>query len=266
MTRVLITNDDGFDAEGLRQLVRRVMTWAEVVVVAPDRQQSGMGHAITLSRPLRMRRVEESSAATWYAVEGTPTDCVNLALHSVMAQAAPELILSGINHGLNLGDDVTYSGTVGAALEGHLFGIPSIALSQQMADPESGSSGQVDFGATAVRAADLVRGLLAQGVAEDLLLNINFPIGDPSEVMVTRLGRRVYREVVVEKTDPRGGLYYWLAGTPDFEAGPGTDYEAIGQGSISVTPMMVDLTHPEQIDPLRRTLKRMAEVVAGSES
>ena len=252
MTRVLITNDDSYDAEGLRQLVAKVSAWAEAVVVVPDRQKSGTGHAITLHHPLRLREFQPVGVGgRWYLVEGTPTDCVNLALHSVMASSPPDLVLSGINHGLNLGDDVTYSGTVGAVLEGHLFGIPSIALSQQL-------EGDHDFATTAAFASEMLRGLLELGVAEDLLLNVNFPSGELGPVVATRLGRRVYREVVVEKTDPRGDAYYWLAGTPDWEGSPGTDHEAIGSGRTSVTPLQVDLTDHDGLDSLRRLVRRLA--------
>ena len=181
MTRVLITNDDSYDAEGLRQLVAAVSSWAEAVVVVPDRQQSGTGHSITLHRPLRLRPFEPAGVVgRWFLVDGSPTDCVNLALHSIMASSLPDLILSGINHGVNLGDDVTYSGTVGAALEGHLFGIPSIALSQHL-------DGDHDFVATATFASEMLRGLLEAGVPEDLLLNVNFPTGPLGEIAAAKL-------------------------------------------------------------------------------
>lgn len=251
MTRILITNDDGYSAEGVRELVRAVSPWAETVVVVPDREQSGTGHSITLHRPLRIRELGAVDVGgAWHLVDGTPTDCVNLALHSVMASALPDLVVSGINVGLNLGDDVGYSGTVGGALEGHMLGVPSIALSQEMSD-------DVDFAATASRACDLLRGLLGQGLTKDLLLNINFPAGPVAGTSVTKLGRRVYREVVVQKTDPRGKAYYWLAGKPDFDGSPGSDSEAIGQGRVSITPLQTDLTDLKKQQTTRNLVENL---------
>ena len=204
---------------------------ADIVVVAPDREQSASGHALTLHRPLRMEEVEENV----YAVDGTPTDCVNLAILWLMEDNRPSLVLSGINHGLNLGDDVTYSGTVSATFEGSLLGIPSIAFSQQDEDPDF--EGAADFGRR------LVQRLLSEGaLPKSLLLNLNFPARRFSGAALTRLGRRTYKQVISEKTDPRGRTYFWISGTPEWEDEPGTDHAAIASGMVSVTPLHLDLT------------------------
>ena len=231
MTRILITNDDGIFSQGIRQLATSLAALAEVVVVAPDREQSATGHALTLSRPLRMQKTEES----WYAVDGTPTDCVNLGVLSLLKDHPPDLICSGINFGLNLGDDVTYSGTVSATFEGTLLGIPSVAFSQQVAEGFS-------FAPAADFARRLVEVLLSEELPRDLLLNVNVPAGPIQGISYTRLGRRVYKQSVIEKLDPRGRKYYWIAGTPQWEKASGTDFEAVSLGRISVTPLHLDLT------------------------
>ncbi|HSF40954.1 MAG TPA: 5'/3'-nucleotidase SurE, partial [Thermoanaerobaculia bacterium] len=205
---------------------------AEVVVVAPDREQSAMGHALTLSRPLRMQKVQEN----WYAVDGTPTDCVNLGVLSILKDNPPDLVCSGVNFGLNLGDDVTYSGTVSATFEGTLLGIPSVAFSQEVGEGFS-------FGPAAEFARTIVETLRTEELPRDLLLNVNVPAGPIQGVRFTRLGRRVYKQSVIEKLDPRGRKYYWIAGTPQWDRATGTDYEAVSTGYVSVTPLHLDLTY-----------------------
>lgn len=232
MTRILITNDDGIFSEGIRLLATSLGRLAEVVVVAPDREQSATGRALTLSRPLRMQKVEES----WYAVDGTPTDCVNLGVLSLLKDRPPDLVCSGINFGLNLGDDVTYSGTVSATFEGTLLGIPSVAFSQEVGEGFS-------FAAAAEFAHTLVEILLTEELPRDLLLNVNVPAGPIQGVSFTRLGRRTYKQSVIEKLDPRGRKYYWIAGTPQWKRASGTDFEAVSSGKISVTPLHLDLTY-----------------------
>jgi 5'-nucleotidase len=235
MTRILITNDDGIFSQGIRLLAASLSRIAEVVVVAPDREQSATGHALTLSRPLRMQKVEES----WYAVDGTPTDCVNLGVLSLLKDRPPDLVCSGINFGLNLGDDVTYSGTVSATFEGTLLGIPSVAFSQEVGEGFS-------FEPAAEFARTLVETLIEEGLQQlprDLLLNVNVPAGPIQGVSYTKLGRRVYKQSVIEKLDPRGRKYYWIAGTPQWQKASGTDYEAISTGRVSVTPLHLDLTY-----------------------
>lgn len=262
MTLILATNDDGIFSAGLQALVDALTPIAEVVVVAPDREQSASGHALTLSRPLRMQRLREG----WYSVDGTPTDCVNLGVLSVLADRPPDLVCSGINTGLNLGDDVTYSGTVSATFEGALLGIPSLAFSQEIAEGFS-------FAGAARFARRLVETLLAGGVAGgredgagggplpgDLLLNVNVPAAAIRGVAFTRLGRRVYKQSVIEKLDPRGRKYYWIAGTPRWQSDSGTDHAAISQGLVSITPLHLDLTHYrglETLAPLAEKLGRL---------
>ncbi|HXO19485.1 MAG TPA: 5'/3'-nucleotidase SurE [Thermoanaerobaculia bacterium] len=232
MTRILITNDDGIFSEGIKLLAATLREIAEVIVVAPDREQSASGHALTLTRPLRMQKVEEN----WYAVDGTPTDCVNLGVLALLKGEPPDLVASGINFGLNLGDDVTYSGTVSATFEGTLLGIPSVAFSQEVAEGFS-------FATAARFARRLIETLLAEDLPKDLLLNVNVPAGEVQGVSYTRLGRRVYKQSVIENLDPRGRKYYWIAGTPQWERESGTDYEAVSAGRISVTPLHLDLTY-----------------------
>ncbi len=229
--RILVTNDDGIFSEGIRVLVDALRPLGDVWVVAPDREQSATGHSLTLHRPLRMQRLEEQE----FSVDGTPTDCVNLAVLWLLKESPPDLVVSGINFGLNLGDDVTYSGTVSATFEASLLGIPSIAFSQEIGEHFS-------FDRAAEFAADFVDAVLAEPLPPDLLLNVNLPVGAIKGVSFTRLGKRVYKQAVVEKTDPRGRKYFWIAGTPSWQEEEGTDHEAVSSGRVSVTPLHLDLT------------------------
>lgn len=230
--RILVTNDDGIFSEGIKLLAGALAEIAEVWVVAPDREQSASGHSLTLHRPLRIRKIEER----WFAVDGTPTDCVNLASLALMKDHPPDLVCSGINFGVNMGDDVTYSGTVSATFEGTLLGIPSIAFSQEI---EEGFS----FEPGAAFARTLVEALAAEAeLPRDLLLNVNFPAGGLHGVAWTRLGHRRYQQSVVEKLDPRGRKYYWIAGTPVWSEQEGTDFSAVASGKVSITPLHLDLT------------------------
>lgn len=219
-------------------------------MVAPDREQSATGHSLTLDRPLRLRELEEGV----HAVDGTPTDCVNLAILWLMQGEEPDLVASGINYGLNLGDDVTYSGTVSATFEGVLLGVPSIAFSQQI---EAGFS----FDRSASLAARLVSKLLSKEPPDDLLLNVNFPAGEPRGARLTRLGKRVYQQVIAEKTDPRGRRYFWIAGTPEWQQEEGSDHEAIVQSRVSVTPLHLDLTDYDRLEsPAADLLHEVCEI------
>ena len=251
MPRILVTNDDGIFSEGIKLLAEELAAVAEVSVVAPDREQSAMGHALTLSRPLRMQKVEERR----YAVDGTPTDCVNLGVLSLFKDSPPDFVASGINFGLNLGDDVTYSGTVSAGFEGTLLGIPSVAFSQEVAE---GSS----FRPAAVFARELFRILIAdrERLPSDLLLNVNIPAGPIQGVSLTRLGRRLYKQSVIEKLDPRGRKYYWIHGTPQWERAEGTDFGAVAEGQISVTPLHLDLTYYPGLESFGELRDRLAEI------
>jgi 5'-nucleotidase len=260
LKRILVTNDDGIFSQGIKLLAAALSEVAEVWVVAPDREQSAMGHALTLSRPLRMQRVEER----WFAVDGTPTDCVNLAVLHLLKDSPPDLVFSGINFGLNLGDDVTYSGTVSATFEGTLLGIPSVAFSQEIAEGFS-------FEPAARFARQVAELLLGQDLPRDLLLNVNVPAGPIQSVQgvrFTKLGRRTYKQSVIEKLDPRGRKYYWIAGVPQWQTAKGTDYEAVSNGRISVTPLHLDLTHYpglESFGPLREALEGMTVPDPGSD-
>ncbi len=231
MTRILVTNDDGVFSEGIKLLAEALEPLGEVTVVAPDREQSASGHSLTLHRPLRIRQLEERT----YSVDGTPTDCVNLAIAWLLKDNPPDLVVSGINFGCNLGEDVTYSGTVSATFEATLLGVPSVALSQEVSEHFS-------FEPAARVAHTVVQKLLEAKLPPDLLLNINIPSAPISGVSLTKLGRRTYSQSVVEKRDPRGRRYFWLAGTPEWTAEDGTDIHAIGEGRVSITPLHLDLT------------------------
>ena len=251
MSRILVTNDDGVFSEGIKLLATALSEIAEVTVVAPDREQSASGHSLTLHRPLRMQQLEEN----YFSVDGTPTDCVNLGILWLMAEKAPDLVVSGINFGSNLGDDVTYSGTVSATFEGALLGIPSIAFSQEVGENFS-------FDRAAVFARRFVQELLKEELPNDLLLNVNIPAGAIRGVELTRLGRRRYKQSVVEKKDPRGQRYFWIAGTPEWQEEDGTDQSAVIAGSVSVTPLHLDLTDHRGLEPyshIRARLDRLAE-------
>lgn len=251
MTRILITNDDGVYSEGLRLLARALSPLGEVTVVAPDREQSATGHSLTLGRPLRLQKIE----ANWYAVDGTPTDCVNLAVLWLLKDAKPDLIVSGINFGLNLGDDVTYSGTVSATFEGTLLGIPSVAFSQEITEGYS-------FDRAAAFAGRFIAELLSEALRPDLLLNVNLPAGELQGLSFTRLGKRVYQQVVVEKEDPRGRKYYWIAGTPEWQSESGTDHEAVAAGRVSVTPLHLDLTDYRGLEGHAGLRSRLGRIVS----
>lgn len=251
MARILVTNDDGVFSEGIRLLAGALNEVADVTVVAPDREQSATGHSLTLHRPLRMQQLGDRQ----YSVDGTPTDCVNLGVLWLMAENPPDLVVSGINFGSNLGDDVTYSGTVSATFEGALLGIPSIAFSQEVGEHFS-------FERAAVFARRFVEELLREDLPDDLLLNVNIPAGAIKGVELTRLGRRRYKQSVVEKLDPRGQRYFWIAGTPEWQEEDGTDQSAVIAGSVSVTPLHLDLTDHRGLEPysqIRARLNRLAE-------
>jgi 5'-nucleotidase len=241
---ILVCNDDGIRSEGIQVLARAVASLGDVYIVAPDREQSAVSHSLTLHRPLRVEQI----APQQFAVDGTPTDCVNLAVSGILP-ARPDLVLSGINKGANLGDDITYSGTVSAAMEGTLLGIPSIALSLVARDT-------FDFAATASFAALLAAQVIAHPFPVDTLLNVNVP-ALPRErmhgVRITRQGKRRYGQALIEKTDPRGKKYYWIGGDElDFVDEPGTDFAAIQDGAVSITPVHLDLTHYPSFEALGR--------------
>lgn len=242
--RFLVTNDDGIQAPELDVLVAALAAVGEVWVYAPDRQQSAVGHSVSLHRPLRVVRVKDR----WYMVDGTPTDCVMLAVRDLLGER-PHLVVSGINPGANLGDDVTYSGTVAGAYEGMLLGIPSFAISVASYRPKH-VEGAAQF------AVKLARHVLHYGLPENTMLNVNvpdLPRDQLAGVAITRMGRRDYQDEIVRRVDPRGGAYYWIGGAePSHVVESGTDFEAIENNLISVTPLHRDLTHHAAIEILRR--------------
>jgi 5'-nucleotidase len=241
--RILISNDDGIGAAGLEALATEMANIAHVVVVAPDRNQSASSHSLTLHRPLRVTRVAKDR----YAVDGTPTDCVTLAVGTLLDKKKPDLILSGINHGPNMGEDVMYSGTVAAAFEGHVNHIPSIAVSQ--ADWQN-----VDLRKSAHFVRRFVESLPQILKMPDLLLNLNIPKpgkGGLRAFKITRLGHRVYDDVISEKLDPRGRKYYWIAGKPAWTTQAHTDHAAVMAGKVSVTPLRMDYTHYDLVNELQ---------------
>ncbi len=251
MPRILVTNDDGIYSEGLRKLADACRASGDVTIVAPDREQSAASHALTLNRPLRLLKIEPDA----WIVDGTPTDCVNLAVLKMFKDARPDLVVSGINFGPNLGDDVTYSGTISAAFEGALLNIPSIAFSAVVGENFS-------FDRCAEFAGELTRIALHEHRDPRVVLNVNFPAGEFAGVKITQLGRRIYSEGVIERKDPRGRSYYWIGGEPPtWHPGEGTDFEAIQGGFVSITPLHLDLTHHASIPrlkPLEETLAHFA--------
>ena len=231
---ILVTNDDGIASPALAQLRRVLQPFGKVTVIAPDRNQSAMSQALTLHRPLRLHEVGEDT----YSLDGTPTDCVLFAFHGQLT-TRPDLVVSGINHGPNMGEDVFYSGTVAAAIEGVLQGVPGIAASLVTRKP-------TDFVEAADVVGNLVRQTLERGLDKRMLLNINIPFRPMTEwrgVRVTRLGSRVYDDTLVRKVDPRGRDYFWIGGEdPVWKPEDGTDFHAVDAGWVSVTPMKLDLT------------------------
>lgn len=240
--RILITNDDGYHADGIIALERALAEVGDVYVVAPATDQSGAAHSLTLSRPLRIRQIDERH----WTVDGTPTDCVMLALNQILPEEEhPHICCSGINHGPNLGDDATYSGTVAGALEATILGVPGLAFSLAV-----GRSW--DFDESAKVAAEMTRKALEAGIPTGVLLNINVPKGSPKGVKVTSQGVKDARPVISENIDPRGKPYYWIGEQREgFHARGGTDFEAIDEGFVSVTPMRSDLTAHHAIEALR---------------
>ena len=240
--RILLSNDDGVQAAGLQALAA-AFAGDEVWVVAPDREQSASSHAISLHRPLRVTEVGPRR----YAVDGTPTDAVYMALNLVMREHRPDVVVSGVNHGPNLANDVLYSGTVAAAMEGALLGVHAVAISLAAPPPH-------DFRPAARFAAALARTMVLSQPAAPLLLNVNVPAGPVRGYRFTRLGRRTYGNDVVEKLDPRGRRYYWIGGSGyAHEDLPGSDCNAVlDQNLISVTPVLLDLTDLARMEELGR--------------
>ncbi|MGZ4031978.1 MAG: 5'/3'-nucleotidase SurE [Tumebacillaceae bacterium] len=247
--RILISNDDGFEAKGILAVAQSLSTIAEVVVVAPNRQRSAAGHGITLHKPLFVDVTEIGNGITAYGVNGTPADCVKFGIHEMMKDAPPDLVVSGINAGSNLGTDVIYSGTVSAAIEGAVQGIPSIAVSLCGYD-------NFDFSGPAAFMVKLVQQVLQHGLLPDTILNVNYPVVDSPQdvrgVKITTLGTRRYENRYDKRTDPRGRDYFWLAGgLKDMQNPPDSDINVVKDKFISVTPVHFDLTERRMLDTLK---------------
>ena len=245
--RILLSNDDGYFAPGLAALAEALHGLGEVVVVAPEQNRSGASNSLTLDRPLLLKQ----AASGFYFVNGTPTDCVHLAVTGMLDEL-PDIIVSGINNGANMGDDTIYSGTVAAATEGFLLGIPSIAISL--------TSFEGNNFATAGRVArELVERFVRDPIREPVLLNVNVPDIPYSELNgmeVTRLGRRHKAEPVVKMTSPRNETVYWVgAAGAAADSGPGTDFNAVERGVVSITPLQIDLTHSAQLPSIRQWMQ-----------
>ncbi|ACM21678.1 nucleoside-3'/5'-monophosphate phosphatase and short-chain exopolyphosphatase SurE [Geotalea daltonii FRC-32] len=243
--KILLTNDDGVRAPGLNALAEAMTVLGQVFVIAPDREQSAVGHALTLHHPLRANKIGENI----FAVDGTPTDCVNLGIHSLLS-FKPDIVVSGINRGANLGDDVTYSGTVSAAMEATLMGIPAIAVSLVT------SAEGTNYAAAAQFAVKLAATVREKGLPADTFLNVNVPDLPRERIrppLVTTQGKRSYEGTIVDKVDPRGRNYYWI-GTVDlnFKDIDGSDYHAVSRGHVSVTPLHLDLTNYNSIAVLKK--------------
>jgi 5'-nucleotidase len=248
MPRILVTNDDGYRSDGITALAGALARLGEVTIVAPVDEASAIGHALTLRRPLRLEPIAERV----FGVDGTPTDCVNIAVAKVFGNRLPDLVVSGINKGYNLGDDVTYSGTVAGALEGALLGVPSLAVSLRS------TNGQYDFSHAASTAATLAAALLEHPLPGRAFLNVNVPKGIPKGVRVTVQAKRNHITSVAERYDPKGRSYFWIEeGQDEWEPHDQSDYQAVRDGYVSVTPLHPDLT-------AHMVLARVEELAAAS--
>lgn len=247
--RILLSNDDGYQARGLRALTEHLAGVAELTIVAPARNHSGASNSLTLDSPLRVEQVDSN----FYYVNGTPTDCVHVALTGLLDKE-PDMVIAGVNHGANLGDDVIYSGTVAAAMEGRFLGFPAVAVSLVLGEGQH-------FATAATVARKLVERMIKEPLPRDTILNINVPdvpVASLAGVRATRLGFRHRSEPVIKARDPKNQPIYWIgAAGPQADAGPGTDFHAIAAGHVSVTPIKVDLTSHAGIPPLDDWLGRL---------
>lgn len=249
-TRILICNDDGVEAYGIKLLARVARRLSDDVwVVAPEQEQSGASHSLTLHRPLRVRKLGPRR----FAVDGTPTDCVLLAVNAVLKDKRPGLVLSGVNGGGNMGEDVTYSGTVAAAMEASLLGLKAIALSQHIAE-----EGKVNWAIAEAWAARVIRRLAALPWPRDTLYNVNFPdvpLNQVKDVIAAAQGGRKIGDHLLARTDPRGRPYYWIGPQHDEERAPrGSDVRGVAEGHVTVTPIFLDLTNRKALTTLRKAL------------
>jgi 5'-nucleotidase len=241
MARILVTNDDGIHSEGIIALAEALRGLGEVITVAPAHEMSAASHSLTLSRPLRIDKIDSHH----YSVDGTPTDCVTLAMNLLLKDNPPNLVVSGINKGGNLGDDVVYSGTVAGALEASIYGLPGIAVSLV-------KRVDFDFGPAAEFAAELAQRVLESGLPRGTMLNVNVPPSEIRGVRVTRQGTKIIRPNIIEGTDPRQRKYYWIGEeSVTWNEEEGTDYEALRSGFVSITPLRNDLTDYRLLDEIR---------------
>ena len=249
---ILVTNDDGVQAPGLLALVQEMRKLGRVTVFAPDHNWSASGHVKTMDRPLRVRETILADGSAAFTSDGAPSDCVALSLLGLI-EGDIELVVSGINPNANIGHDVTYSGTVTAAMEAVISGVKGIAVS--LHSPE-GFKGQLDYSSAAIVARRVAKKVMADGLPEGVVLNVNVPYLKESELkgtMITRQGLRVYRDALDERIDPRGKPYYWIGGeAPTGVDEPGTDFGALTQGYVSITPLQLDLTNYKAMDVLKK--------------
>lgn len=241
MTRILVTNDDGIHSQGIIALAKALERIGEVFVVAPSHEMSAASHSLTLTRPLRINQIDDHH----FGIDGTPTDCITIAMGHLLKDRRPDIVLSGINYGPNLGDDTTYSGTVAGALEGSIHGLPAIAVSLV-------ARSNFDFEPAAEFSAVLAEKVLAEGLPKGTLLSVNVPRGPVRGARVTRQGIKAISPTVVEGTDPRNRKYYWIGDdNATWDNDEGTDYEAIHDGLVSITPLRNDLTDYRALDELK---------------
>ena len=251
MPTILVTNDDGISSAGIKVLAKTLRTIGEVYIVAPETEQSAVAHALTLHRPLKF----EETAVRTYFINGTPTDCVIIGVNKILPRK-PDIIVSGINNGANLGDDITYSGTVAAAIEGTLLGVPSIAVSLATGNHD-GHGFKKGASARLLAASNFARELalkvLDRGLPADTLLNVNVPEAENIKgVRITKQGKMVYDNGIQELKDPRGRQYYWIGGgVPTWARGENTDFQAVWDGYISVTPVQLNLTNYEALKHIK---------------
>ena len=248
--KILVTNDDGIFSPGIKALARAMSKLGEVYVVAPDVEQSAVGHGITVRRPLRFKHTAAAGLdpIPAYRVDGTPADCVVLGVHLL---GRPDLVVSAINIGVNLGLDLTHSGTVAGAIEGTSLGIPSISFSLDV-----NSRDEMDFGPGAKEAVRIARWVLENSLPSKVFLNVNFPVGNPRGVRITELSTHHYEDSVVEREDPNGVPYYWIAGKPTGSEDPGTDLWAVKQGYTSITPISLDLAAHDFMPLLKKVFEK----------
>lgn len=243
--RILLTNDDGYYSDGIKTLYAALKNKFDVHIVAPDREQSASSHSLTLNRPLRVHKFDRRC----YTTDGTPTDCVMLAIHLLFKKRRPDMIISGINHGANMGDDVTYSGTVAAAIEGSILRIPSMAVSMANYEPGTPMNRAANF------VKRLVNSLDVMNLPPSTFLNVNLPRDNGKayrKYEFTELGFRHYKDIVIHKTDPRGKAYYWIGGRPKWKTTRGSDFEAVKRGVVSISPLKLNFTDTDSLESLSK--------------